>query len=712
MILRSTLTTLLTTTIFLTPTLASPPPKSGRETVVDDYHGVKIEDHYRWLEGSAAIEDGTKDAELDERVSQWMDAQNGYTRSILDNLPGRERLEKRIGELMTIDSIGAPSSAGRFYFNRERYGDQNQSVLYIREGLDGDKRVLIDPNTLHEKGLISLDWTVPNHDGTLLAFGTSLAGDEITTLHLMGTQTGEWLADEIPNRAGGVSWLPDSTGFLYEALREADNPYSTQIKFHKVGTHHRQDPILFEQHSETWGPGAWLSRDGRWMILVYWTSTKANDIWVIDFDRWQRTGEFVRTDIAVGEDANFFGSINGDTLFMRTTLGAPNGAVYAVDLNNPARENWKLIIPERSDAVLEGVSMARGMLVAEYGYKARTQMERFDYEGNSLGLVKLPGLGSAGLITNDDRTEAFLTYTSFNEPPSIYHTDLAGDELALWDRPDIPVDPSLLEVKQVEYSSKDGTPVTMFIVHKKGITLNGDNPTYLTGYGGFNISMNPRFSATMFPWYEAGGVMALPNLRGGGEYGETWHAAGILENKQNVFDDFIGAAQWLIDNEYTNPNRLAIAGGSNGGLLVGAVATQRPDLFRAVICAVPLLDMLRFEKFLMARYWVPEYGSAEDPEQFEFIRAYSPYQNIEEGTDYPAMLITAGENDSRVHALHARKMAAALQDATSADPSDKPIMLWVDREAGHGGGKPLAARIREVVDQRLFVMNQLGVSVP
>lgn len=691
--------------------IAAAPPNSPREVVVDEYHGTRVEDPYRWLEGGILIEatDAAKAKEIDERVSKWTDEQNAYTRRVLDNLPGRAALEKRISELMKVDSIGAPQSYGNRYFNRERRGDQNQSILYVRNGLDGEPRVLLDPNTLDDKGLVSLDWTAPNHDGSLMAFGLGYAGNELPTLYVMDVESRVWLAEEIPNRAGGVSWLPDSSGFLYECLADPKNPYSAQIKFHTLGQHHRQDPLLFEQFDETWGPGAWLSRDGRWMILVYWTGTNSNDIWCIDFDKWRRTGAFERKVISVGAKATFSGSVYGDTLYMQTTLDAPNTAVYAVDLNNPSRENWKLVIPEREDAVLEGLSTARGMLVASYNYKAHSKIERFDLNGKSLGELKLPGLGSAGVVTNDDRTEAFLTYSSFNEPASIYSIDLANNDRDVWARPDVPVDPSLVEVKQVTYTSKDGTPVTMFLVHKKGLKLDGNNPTLLTGYGGFNISMTPYFSATMFPWYEAGGVMALPNLRGGGEYGDEWHTAGMLEKKQNVFDDFIAAGEWLVDNRYTNPERLAIAGGSNGGLLTGAMAVQRPDLFRAVICAVPLLDMLRYQQFLMARYWVPEYGTAEDKDQFPFIYAYSPYQHIKQGVRYPAILFTAGENDARVHPLHARKMAAAMQAATSAAPEERPILLWVDREAGHGSGKPLSARIREVVDQRLFVMHQLGV---
>lgn len=685
-------------------------PPTEKQEVVDEYHGSRVEDPYRWLEGGALIEDPAEADALEQKVAAWTDRQNDYTRAVLDGLPGREALFARMEELMTVESIGTPQMHGRYYFYSRQQGDENQAVLYVREGLDGEPRVLLDPNTLDEAGLTSLDWTAPNHDGTLMAFGLSHAGNEISTLYVMDVKTGAWLADEIPSNAQSVYWMPDSSGFLYEWRRDVDDPYSVQIRYHTVGQHYRQDPVLFEQFDKTWGPAAWLSRDGRWMILMYWTGTDSNDLWVIDFDRWRRTGEFVRETIVAGEKATFTPSaISGDSMYMHTTLGASNGCVYRVDLNKPGRDHWTLLIPELPDAVLSTVSAARGLLIASYDYKAHTMIDRFDFDGNHLGELDMPGIGSAWISTSVDRTEAFLNYSSFNEPPTIYHIELAENTRELWARPEVPIDPSIVEVSQVTYESKDGTPVTMFVVHKKGLELDGNNPTILSGYGGFNISMTPWFSKTMFPWYEAGGVMAVPNLRGGGEYGHAWHQAGMLENKQNVFDDFIAAAEWLIANGYTNPSKLAISGGSNGGLLVGAVAMQRPDLFKAVVCAVPLLDMLRYQHFLMARYWVPEYGSSEDPEQFQFLIKYSPYQNIKPGITYPSIFFTAGENDARVHPCHARKMAAALQNLDTANQDERPILLWVDREAGHGGGKPMRNIIRDIVDSRIYIMWQLGM---
>ena len=692
---------------------ASAPPKTEAKKVTDDYHGTEVVDQYRWLEGSDAPEI-EEDPALDERVSGWMDEQNVYTRGVLDNLPGREKLEARLRELMEVGSVSTPSVRLNRYFFQKREGDQAQFIVYMQEGVDGEPRVILDPNGLDEEHLIAVSWTTANHDGTLLAFGLYRAGDENSTLHILNVDSGDWLAEEIPGKVSSVDWLPDSSGFFYRRLADLENPYSGQIKFHKLGTHHRQDPILFEQYKEgplatTWGPYAYTSRDARWMILMYFTGTDSNDLWVIDLDRYFRNGEFEPVTIVEGEKASFSGPIVGDKLLMSTTLDAPNGKVIAVDLNRPGREHWETLIPEKEDAVLEDVQVARSFLIAEYLKNAASQLELLDMNGKLVRQVELPGVGSAGFNASEDRNEAFMVFTSFNEPRSIYWVDLENEKQELWQRPDVPVDPSIVEVKQVFFESKDGTKVPMFLVHKKGLKLDGTNPTMLTGYGGFNISRTPSFSATLFPWFESGGVYALANLRGGGEYGEEWHRAGMLEKKQNVFDDFIAAGEWLVENKYTSSEKLAITGGSNGGLLTGAALVQRPDLFGAVVIRVPLLDMLRYQNFSMARYWVPEYGTSENPEHFEFLRAYSPYQNVKKEVSYPAVMLTAGENDTRVHALHAMKMAALLQASTSSDPEEDPVLLWVDRSGGHGRGKPLDLRVREVADRRIFLRWQLGM---
>jgi prolyl oligopeptidase len=626
-------------------------------------------------------------------------------------VPGRDQLEARIADLMRIDSISSPAMRADRYFYTKRTGDQNQRVLYVRDGHDGKDRLLIDPNTLDESGLYSLDWFTPNTDGTLLAFGLSYAGDEMTVAYVMDVETGEWLADEIPNKVGSIHWLPDSSGFLYSVLDDPDDAYSRSIRLHTIGRHPRQNPELYAQTEPSRIPGAMLSRDGRWLIKTEFAGWAQQDVWVIDFNHWQRTGELEAKPIAVDLDARFSPQfIHGDMLYLFTTLDAPNGKLFAVDLTRPEQRYWRTILAERDDAVLRTVDEARGMFVATYFKDVVTRMERFRMDGTPLGELKLPGLGTAGISTRHDRTEAFISFTSFDTPPSIYRTDLRDGDMELWARPDVPVDPTLVEVRQEWATSKDGTRVPMFIVHRTGLQRDGKNPTVLYGYGGFNIPMRPSFSATRFPWFEAGGVYVVANLRGGGEFGQDWHHAGMLGNKQNVFDDFIAVAEHLITRGYTSPEHLGIDGRSNGGLLTGAAVTQRPDLFRAAISGVPLLDMIRYHEFLMARFWVPEYGSSEDQEQFEWLVAYSPYHNISKGETYPAMLITAGENDTRVHPLHARKMVAAMQAKAANDPTERPIMLWVDRYAGHGAGKPLHLRIRDVADQWAFFMSQLGKS--
>lgn len=690
--------------LLLTPTLllaeeVPPPPASAREVVEEDFHGTKVQDPYRWLEGDA-------EGKTTERVGTWTDAQNAHTRKVLDGLPGRKAVEARLKELLTVGYVGAPVMRRNRYFYKARRGDQNQAPLYLREGDSKEARVLIDPNALDAKGLISLDWFNPSPDGELLAFGLSKAGDENSTLHVLEVASGKWLSDSIPNKVGGNDWLPDGRSFFYSPLADVKDPYSREIRYHVLGTHPREDKSLYKQHSTTWGPFAYPDPQGRWLILGYYTSTRTNDLWVCDLDAWHRTGKLTKTTILEGPEASGYGPVEGDTLFLRTTTGAPTGQILAVDLHDPSQR--KVVVPARKDFVIRSVDLARGMLVVTGLQKACTRIERYTLEGKPLGVVELPGIGSASISVERDRTEAYLSFTSYATPRSVFKVDLKTNARSVWARPDVPVDPSLVEVRQVTYPSKDGTPITMFLVHKKGIALDGNNPTLLYGYGGFRIPLTPGFRGTLFPWFEAGGVYAVANLRGGGEYGDAWHKAGTLGQKQNVFDDFIAAAEYLIKTKVTNPKRLAIAGGSNGGLLTGAVMVQRPELFRAVVSSVPLLDMLRYQRFLMARFWVPEYGSAEKKDQFAFLRAYSPYHNVKKAP-YPALFLKAGENDSRVHPLHARKFAALVQASTT---SKHPVLLWVDREAGHGQGKPLVNRIRDAADQRMFLRWQLGMLSP
>ena len=701
------------------------PPPTETQPFKETLHGIEIADPYRWLEGSAGLENGKTDEALDAKVSAWTDAQNAYSRSVLDRLPHRKEIETRIRSLEGGGFRGGVSRRGEWLFYVRIEPGQQQPVLVAVRGPRGEAepRVLVDPVAIDPSGLTTLAWYRTTPDGRLMAFGLFRAGDENATLYLLDTATGTWLADEIHDKVREVEWLPDGSGFLYNNLADVKNPYTRRVRFHKVGTHPRQDRTLIEQDKEgpgatTFGPFAHLSPNGRWAILGYWTGSGTNDLWVIDFQEWLRTGKSDRKLILVGKQAQsgLFDvyepgdPIVGDTYYMTTNLDAPHKKVVAVDLKDPAPAKWREIIPERKDAVLETLSNAgkdSGILVARYLENASTRIERFGLDGRSKGEIPLPGIGSADLSTDPKQTEAFLNFQSFNEPPALYRVDLATGESRLWWRPELPFDPSILEVEQVWYPSKDGTRISMFLVHKKGFKRDGHTPTILYGYGGFGIPTTPYFDSSMVPWLEAGGLYALPNLRGGSEYGEDWHRAGMLEKKQNVFDDFIAAAEWLIANGYTRPANLGILGASNGGLLIGAAVTQRPDLFSAGLALVPLMDMLRYHKFLRARNWTPELGSSDDPNQIGFLLRYSPYHNVKSGVKYPALLLTAGERDERVHPLHARKMTARLQAATASDPEAKPILLQVDRDTGHGMGTPTDKAVLSLVDQISFLMWQL-----
>ena len=698
------------------------PPATKTEPVRETLHGVEVSDPYRWLEGDNT--DPKIAGKVTPEVASWTDAQNGYTRGRLDTLPRRADLEARLRPLMEIGSVTAPEVRGNRYFYSRREGTQNQPVIYWREGYRGDDRILIDPATIDASGLTTVEWTSPSDDGRLLAYGTYRAGDENTTLHLIEVDSGKVLPLEIPSKTQSPDWLPDGSGFVYQNLKDPKDPYTGQVRFHRLGTQPGDDPLLFRQFTKeeneklatTWGPASSLSRDGCWLQLGYWVDTRSNDLWLVNFDEFRKTGKVDRQPVTIGEPGQAFGAVIDDVLFLQTTKGAPNGRIVAVSATSPAREHWRDVVPERKDAVIETVAFGKGVMAVTFLKNAFSLVEVYDISGGSrqarlIGAIKQPGIGSAAIAGEPDRTEAYLTFTSFNYPTTIFRVDLAKPEAEpeLWQQPPVPIDPSIVDVNQVWYPSKDGTKISMFLVHRRGLAKTGATPTLLSGYGGFNVNETPVFAATLFQWFEAGGIYALPNLRGGGEYGDAWHEAGMLEKKQNVFDDFIGAAEWLIREGYTKPEKLAISGGSNGGLLTGAAITQRPELFRAAIVAVPLLDMLRYQNFLMARYWVPEYGSAEQADHFTFLHRYSPYHRVQSGAPYPAVFLTAGEHDSRVHALHARKMAALLQASTSSDPVERPVLLWVDREAGHGQGKPLNLRLRDVVDQRLFVMWQLGI---
>lgn len=745
----------------------APPPAAKADPVTDTYHGQQVVDEYRWLE---ALEKDSPD------VAAWTSLQNDYTRARLDSLACRSKMEEALRPLMQIGSISAPRMGGNLYIYTERAGTQNQPVVKIRTFADGEPRVLLDVNALDSKGLTALDWWQPSHDNSMLAFGISKSGSEMSELHLLDTATGRWLADEISGKVTFSSWTPDGRAFLYSVLRDPEDPYSRESRYHEIGTSPRFDPVLLKQSNPSEIPFAALSHDGRWLFTGLSRGWQANDLSVQRFEDWKRTGELTPMAIAKGLDARTQPEATiGDTLYASTTFDSPNGRIVAIDLNSAGDpKQWKTFLPERKDAVLQNLQLARELFVATYEKDATSLISRLTLGGQPLPDLALPAIGTASLSTDEDRTEAFLTFTSFTVPRTIYRLDLAttgmsatkradgtkfdsfsadnkgaaapaigaavgiptggppptdityrtlpvGTPIGLatntkapsaltqWARTEVPIDPSKYEVKQVRAKSRDGTEVPMFMVSKKGATANGENPCLLTAYGGFNVSLTPAFNPTIVPWLDAGGLWVQANLRGGGEYGEGWHRAGMLSKKQNVFDDFYACAEWLISNKWTNANRLAIEGGSNGGLLTGTAITQRPELFTAAIVSVPLLDMLRYDKFLLAKYWVPEYGSAENAEAYGWLRAYSPYHHITQGTKYPAVFLNAGENDSRVHPLHARKMAAKLQALAANDPVKEPIFLWIDRDAGHGQGKPLSLRIRDEADQWSFLMWQTGL---
>jgi prolyl oligopeptidase len=667
------------------------PPKTQTNNVTETIHGVAITDPYRWLEDQNSPE-----------TRAWINAQNEYTNSVLAGFAGREIIHQRLEQLMKIDTLQAPFERGGRYFIRKRSADQNQFVIYVRDGLNGKDEVLIDGNTLSADQNSSANILDVTHDGKLMAYGLRQGGEDEVTVSIMDVETRKDLPDKLPRaRYFGISLKPDASGFYYTTFSK-EGP---RVYYHAMGTKPSGDRKIF---GDGYGPGAIvgsaLSEDGRYLLMVvnFGSSADKSEVWVQDL---ASGGPLVP--IARDIPARFSPEIAGDTMFMQTNWNAENGKLMAVDLKKPARENWREIIPQ-NQYVMDSFSAAGGKLFVNYLENVTTKIKVFDDTGKPLGEVKLPGLGTAsGMGGEWTKDEAFYTFSSFAQPTIIYRYKVSTGKQEEWARIKAPVASDQIEVKQVWFESKDKTRVPMFLVHKKGLKLDGARPALLTAYGGFNVSLTPAFSAIAALWAEMGGVFAQPNLRGGGEFGEKWHKAGMLGNKQNVFDDFIAAAEWLSRNNYTNPSKLAIRGGSNGGLLVGAVMTQRPELYQAVVCAVPLLDMLRYQDFLVARFWVPEYGSAEEAEQFKYIYAYSPYHRVKKGANYPAVFFTTGDGDTRVAPLHARKMTALMQASTG---SNRPILLHYDTKAGHSGGLPVSKQIDDTTEEMSFLFWQLGIS--
>jgi prolyl oligopeptidase len=685
---------------------AAKPPLAQQKPVVDEVQGHKITDPYRWLENPASPE-----------TQQWVSDQMAYTRGVLDPLPGRDQLHKRLTDLLSIGTIGAPQIGGKYYFYTKREGSQNQPVLFVREGVHGEDRALVDVNQLAADGTVALDWWVPSDDGKCVAYGTSPSGSEMSTLHVIETATGKLLPDSIERtRAASIAWMLDDAGFYYTRypkkgdVAEGQEVYYRHVFYHALGSDPTKDPLIFGEGlgAEDW-PEVDLSNDGHWLLITVAEGWTKSDLYIQDL----RPGVARKPPTRITEDKNFLygGEIFDGKIFITTNEDAPRYRMFAVDAASPARTNWKEIIPQ-NDAVLQGAAVVDGMLLAQYEKNATSQLTLMNTDGKPLGDVHLPAIGSVfGLGGKWDRKEVFFAFQSFTVPDSIYQVDLTTRATSLWSKVSAPgIDPDKYEVKQLWFDSKDGTHMPMFVFHKKGLVLNGKNPTLLTGYGGFNVSLTPNFVGDRYLWLEHGGVFAVANLRGGAEFGEDWHRAGMLDKKQNVFDDFAAAAEFLISQKYTDKDHLAIRGGSNGGLLMGAALTQHPDLYRAVICQVPLLDMLRYQNFQIAKLWIPEYGSSEDPKQFDWLYAYSPYHHVKPGMEYPAILFMTADTDTRVDPMHAKKMAALMQaEAANGQSPTRPILLRIDSKAGHGAGKPIAKQVEDMTDIYSFLFWQLGM---
>jgi len=692
------------------------PPKAKIKTVIDNYHGRQIADAYRWLEDSGSPE-----------TQQFVAAQNAYTRSVLESVPGRDELHRRVEQLLTIGRVASPRIGGNNYFYERREGRQNQAVVYVREGRDGEDRALIDVNALAPDGTIALDWWYPSEDGRYVAFGTSPNGSELSTLQVIEAASGKLLPEKIERtRAASLAWLPDSSGFYYTRYpRSGDVPageemYNRRVFFHQLGSSGNadgaQDSLIFPADGIELAPQHWpnvsLSNDGRWLLVDVsegWTKT---ELYLKDLslsDPAASQGRFQR--ITTGGNFIYHSEVLDGQLYITTNEGAPRFRVFNTACAAPERANWKEIIPE-SDAVIEGrAAVIAKKLFVHSIRNASSQLSLFDLEGKPLAEVAMPMLGSIfDLGGNWNSESGFFGFVSYAVPPTVFEVSLSG-HTTQWARVESGIDPGCYQVEQLWFNSKDGTRVPMFVVSKKGLKQNGQAPTLLSGYGGFNVGRTPFFNRNvMLLLLEQGGVYVDVQLRGGNEFGEDWHRNGMLEKKQNVFDDFIAAAEHLIAGKYTDADHLAIQSGSNGGLLMGAALTQRPDLFRAVVCQVPLLDMLRYQNFQIAKLWIPEYGSSDNPTQFEYLHAYSPYHHVKAGTQYPAVLFMTAESDTRVDPMHAVKMAALLQ-AEAANGPERPILLRVDAKAGHGVGKPITKLVDDAVDVWSFLFWQLGVKL-
>ncbi|HEV7572364.1 MAG TPA: prolyl oligopeptidase family serine peptidase [Thermoanaerobaculia bacterium] len=682
-------------------------PKTKKVEQVDDYHGTKVADPYRWLE---------TDVRTSKDVADWVAAENKITFDYLGTIPEREPIRKQLTTLWNYEKYSTPYKRGGHYFFSKNNGLQNQSVVYTVDKWGDTPRVLLDPNGWSKDGTVALGGVAVSDDAKYVAYAVAEAGSDWQTIRVAEVANGKQLADELKwVKFSGISWTNDDKGFFYSRFPAVDAEKSFQslnrnqkVYYHRLGTPQSDDAVVYYDPAQPeWNHGADVSEDGRYLIITTTQGTaNRNQVHVRDLqDPYAMPVTVVDK---IENDYTFVGN-DGPVLYFRTDLNAQKGRLIAIDLRNPARVNWKEILPE-SDATLQGVDYTGHRFVATYLRDAHSEIRLFDTAGKLVRTVELDGIGSAGGFGGrSDDTETFYSFSSYATPPSVYRYDLATGEKQLVFRAKVAMNPADYEVKQVFYTSKDGTKVPMFISYKKGLKLDGNNPTLLYGYGGFDISMTPGFSISRLTWMNMGGVYAVANLRGGGEYGEAWHDAGTKLHKQNVFDDFIAAAEYLTKNGYTKPSRLAVQGASNGGLLIGAVETQRPDLFGATLPAVGVMDMLRFNQFTAGRYWVDDYGSSANADEFKALFAYSPYHNIKPGTKYPATFITTADTDDRVVPGHSFKFAAAIQEAQSGPA---PVLIRIETRAGHGGGKPTAKQIEETTDEMAFLVKNLGMKLP
>jgi prolyl oligopeptidase len=684
------------------PAIAYPYAKAVDQ--VDDYHGTKVADPYRWLEDTDSAD-----------THAWVEAENKVTFGYLEQISYRKAIHDRLTQLWNFERYRVPQKQDGRYFYEHNNGLQNQNVFYVAESLNAEPRVLLDPNTLSSDGTVALVGHAVSEDGKLLAYGTAASGSDWMDWHVRDVDTGKDLSDLLKwVKFSGASWTKDGKGFFYSRYDEPkqgtmlrDTNYFQKLYYHRVRTAQAEDKLVYERpDNKELGFQGDVTDDGRYLIISVWQGTSPkNRLYYKDLTK--ADAEVVK--LLDDFDAQYqFVDNDGPVFWLKTDLDAPRSRLIAIDTRHPERGRWKTIVPQAAET-LTSASVVNDSFLLGYLKDAQTEVRIHDLEGKFLRNVDLPGIGTAeGFSGKRKEKETFYGFTSFIAPTTIYRYDLVAGKSEVFRQPKVDFDPSRYETKQVFYRSKDGTRVPMFLTYKKGLKLDGSNPVLLYAYGGFNISLTPAFSVATAVWLEMGGVYAQPNLRGGGEYGEDWHQAGTKLKKQNVFDDFIAAAEWLIANHYTSPAKLAIRGGSNGGLLVGACMTQRPDLFGATLPAVGVMDMLRFHKFTIGWAWTSDYGSSDDAEQFKAIYAYSPLHNLKPGTKYPATLVTTADHDDRVVPGHSFKFAATLQ-ADQAGAA--PVLIRVETKAGHGAGKPVSKQIEEMADEWAFVARNLNMDV-